>query len=632
VSVQALIVDCRPAYLQCARSSVSALLAPLGTETVVQQLWAQLLGADVQSLTVVPDFEADAEYRRAMQAYVSDVQFCTRQNFFDYLESCEPADLLLIVDPRCYPLEGYEFARLLHGPEACQLPRHLIQLQQNRQGAWERVIYDARLHVHCVQRLYEGVTQVEAAGVSASVLPAALARRLDAAASLSPIQVRRQLTARDIPNCDLPARGSAFDLSTEAGLLGLNRGAVLGTTLRTRHASGRRREDFSIWAGPDSSIDPQCRLYGPIVVHSGARIEPEAVVIGPAVLGPRAHVGRGALVCQCVFWPGARVGAGVCMIRRVLTGQAQTSAAPNRSTLTGSPQPAGNSRTQRNMRPRRRSMSGRCAPGGRWYPKLKRAIDFSAALVGLIALAPLLAVTGLLIKVTSRGPLLFRHEREGLHGRVFRCWKFRTMIERAHSQQRALYVQSTVDGPQFRMPNDPRVTRLGRLLRAANIDELPQLYNVLRGDMSLIGPRPSPFRENQICIPWRKARLSVRPGITGLWQVCRRERDAGDFHQWIYFDVLYVRHLSLWLDLRILLATFLTMGGRWSVPLRLMISQAETERLPEALEPAAWLEPNVGLAPRPSPAAAPAAVPAGPKAERRRPRWTEARWQKGREL
>ena len=104
-----------------------------------------------------------------------------------------------------------------------------------------------------------------------------------------------------------------------------------------------------------------------------------------------------------------------------------------------------------------------------------------------------------------------------------------------------------------------------------NIDELPQLLNVLRGDMSLIGPRPSPFRENQICVPWRNARLSVRPGITGLWQVCRHDRSAGDFHQWIYFDMLYARHVSYWLDFRILAATFLTFAGRWSVPLHWMI-------------------------------------------------------------
>jgi lipopolysaccharide/colanic/teichoic acid biosynthesis glycosyltransferase len=106
------------------------------------------------------------------------------------------------------------------------------------------------------------------------------------------------------------------------------------------------------------------------------------------------------------------------------------------------------------------------------------------------------------------------------------------------------------------------VTRVGRVLRTLNLDEIPQLFNVLLGQMSLVGPRPSPFRENQVCVPWREARLSVRPGITGFWQVCRHNRSAGDFHQWIEYDLLYVQHLSFWLDLKILLATFLTLGGK----------------------------------------------------------------------
>ena len=145
------------------------------------------------------------------------------------------------------------------------------------------------------------------------------------------------------------------------------------------------------------------------------------------------------------------------------------------------------------------------------------------------------------------------------------------MVDHAHARQRALYRQNALDGPQFKLDQDPRVTWLGKILRRTNIDELPQLLNVVGGQMSLVGPRPSPFRENQICVSWREARLSVRPGITGLWQVCRNDRRLGDFHQWIYFDTLYVRHQSLWLDLRILCATLLTLGGRWSVPLTWMI-------------------------------------------------------------
>ncbi len=527
MSIQAIIMDWRPAYLQSSRSAVSTLLAPLGTETVVQHLWAQLLKAEIQSSTVMPDFETDTAYQSALQAVLGDVRLCRKEGFLDFLESLEPADLLLTIDPRCYALDGYDFAGLLRGSNTCHLPRHLVQLQGNARGAQERVVYDSELRVRCVQRLYDGVTQVQAVGIGASLISAAVARHLDLSAGLSPAQIRRQLAAHDIPSTDLTVHGPTFDLSTEAGLLALNEQVVLGSTRRARRSAGRRSEEFSLWAGPGSSIDPHSRLYGPIVVHAGARIAPHAVVIGPAVLGPGAQVARGSLVCQCVFGPGARVSAGDCIVRRVLVGQAPTKAATAHKT----PAVASAQRSEpRPLRHRRRRASSQ-APAGdkRWYPRLKRVIDFSAALIGLVVLAPLLGVTALLVKLTSRGPVLFGHEREGLNGRVFRCWKFRTMIDRAHAQQRALYVQNAVDGPQFKLPNDPRVTPLGKLLRATNIDELPQLYNVLLGHMSLIGPRPSPFRENQICIPWRKAVCRCAPASLGYGRCAAASATPGIF-------------------------------------------------------------------------------------------------------
>jgi lipopolysaccharide/colanic/teichoic acid biosynthesis glycosyltransferase len=152
------------------------------------------------------------------------------------------------------------------------------------------------------------------------------------------------------------------------------------------------------------------------------------------------------------------------------------------------------------------------------------------------------------------------------------------MCTGAHLAQRDLTVLDHTDGPHFKVDRDPRVTRVGRFLRATNLDEIPQLLNVLLGQMSLVGPRPSPFRENQICVPWREARLSVRPGVTGLWQVCRHDRSAGDFHQWIEYDLLYVQHLSCWLDLKILAATIFTLGGKAAhVPAPWLVRQASIE-------------------------------------------------------
>ena len=133
-----------------------------------------------------------------------------------------------------------------------------------------------------------------------------------------------------------------------------------------------------------------------------------------------------------------------------------------------------------------------------WHLPWKRRFDVVAAFLGLVFLSPLFLVVAALVRLESRGPIFYRGVREGWRGRLFSCLKFRTMEVGAHGVQHLLKAQDKLDGPHFKLDQDPRVTRLGRILRSTNIDELPQLFNVLRGDMSLVGPRPSPFRENQI--------------------------------------------------------------------------------------------------------------------------------------
>jgi len=194
------------------------------------------------------------------------------------------------------------------------------------------------------------------------------------------------------------------------------------------------------------------------------------------------------------------------------------------------------------------------------YVWLKRAVDVTVSAMGLILLSPLLLIVAMCVKLTSRGPVFFAHKRQGLGGREFFCLKFRSMTFGADAMQDALRDKNEVDGPQFRIVEDPRLTPLGGVLRRFNIDELPQLFNVLFGDMSLVGPRPSPDSENQLCPAWRRTRLSVKPGITGLWQVLRRRQcPQSDFQEWIYYDVEYARHRSLWLDWQIVLHTPIAM-------------------------------------------------------------------------
>lgn len=190
-----------------------------------------------------------------------------------------------------------------------------------------------------------------------------------------------------------------------------------------------------------------------------------------------------------------------------------------------------------------------------WDYRLKRAIDVVGALVGLVLLAPLFAVIAIAIKVSSPGPVFFRQERVGLHGRIFQMWKFRTMICDAATLQTKLEQQNQArDGVMFKLKNDPRITPIGQLLRRTSLDELPQLLNVLLGQMSLVGPRPLPLRDIQRFDEWHHIRHQVLPGITGLWQVSGRS-DIQDFNDVIRLDLYYIDNWSLNLDLDILVET-----------------------------------------------------------------------------
>jgi exopolysaccharide biosynthesis polyprenyl glycosylphosphotransferase len=184
---------------------------------------------------------------------------------------------------------------------------------------------------------------------------------------------------------------------------------------------------------------------------------------------------------------------------------------------------------------------------------VKRAFDLVGAVLLLVLLAPLLLVIGVAIKLTSRGPALYRSRRPGIGGRPFDCFKFRTMVEGADELQAELEPRNELDGAIFKMRVDPRVTSVGRLLRRHSLDELPQLLNVLRGEMSLVGPRPLPRRDYERLADWHRKRYLVLPGMTGLWQVSGRSEL--DFDELVRLDFLYLEHWSVFLDLTIMLKT-----------------------------------------------------------------------------
>ena len=183
----------------------------------------------------------------------------------------------------------------------------------------------------------------------------------------------------------------------------------------------------------------------------------------------------------------------------------------------------------------------------------KRVIDVVVGAVSALASAPLWLAAALAVRLTSRGPVLYRQERCGLHGRRFVLLKFRTMVENAETLRGEVAHLNVMDGPVFKAPADPRVTRVGRLLRRSSLDELPQLLNVIKGDMSLVGPRPPIPQEVEKYEPWQRRRLAMKPGITCLWQISGRSQL--DFSTWMELDLAYIDHWSLWLDLKILALT-----------------------------------------------------------------------------
>lgn len=184
---------------------------------------------------------------------------------------------------------------------------------------------------------------------------------------------------------------------------------------------------------------------------------------------------------------------------------------------------------------------------------VKAVVDRSAALVGLTLLAPFFALVALLIKVESRGPVFFRQQRSGLNGRIFTMYKFRSMVCDAEARRADLEQANEMDGPVFKMAKDPRITGVGSFLRRTSLDELPQLINVARGEMSLVGPRPPLPLEVQSYEPWQRRRLSMKPGLTCIWQVSGRNDIS--FEQWMKLDLEYIDKWSLWFDLQLLAKT-----------------------------------------------------------------------------
>jgi exopolysaccharide biosynthesis polyprenyl glycosylphosphotransferase len=197
----------------------------------------------------------------------------------------------------------------------------------------------------------------------------------------------------------------------------------------------------------------------------------------------------------------------------------------------------------------------RTTPEVSWQSIAKLLLDFFGALALVILTSPVMLAIAVLVKFSSPGPVLFRQQRSGLNGAPFAILKFRTMASNAEQQQHELAAMNEMSGPVFKVTNDPRITRLGKWLRKYSLDELPQLFNVLQGEMSLVGPRPLPVNEvRRFSDLAHRRRLSVKPGLTCLWQIKGRN-EISDFKEWVRLDLEYIDNWSIWLDLKIILLT-----------------------------------------------------------------------------
>ena len=307
---------------------------------------------------------------------------------------------------------------------------------------------------------------------------------------------------------------------------------------------GRRPGGNRVWIGKGAVVSDSARLMGPVVIGEGAAVGANCQIIGPAVVGSGARLEEGVLFRESVALPGAVVPKGSQVEYAFWTSRGEVPCSGGQGGRLGwGSDPALDGEE---------SLPSAAGEKGS-YVFFKRAADVSLAALGLILLSPLFILIVLAIRLDSPGPVFYTKRRCGLGGREFPMVKFRTMISGADRLQQELFNQNEVDGPVFKIWKDPRITRVGGFLRRTSLDELPQLWNVFCGEMSLVGPRPLVMEEMRFNPKWRDIRLTVRPGITGLWQINGRGEES--FHDWIQHDIAYVLKRSFALDLKILFET-----------------------------------------------------------------------------
>lgn len=323
----------------------------------------------------------------------------------------------------------------------------------------------------------------------------------------------------------------------------------------------QRQISPDVWIGQNVRLGSRINLIPPILIGDNTVIDDDVQIVGPAAIGADCFVGKGSVLRESTLWNRSRVAEGNWIEHTVLT--RDSSIVPRQRiqravVVKEQVQAAAVNLLEKNYNITTiASAAPPLALTGQRRRRLfsfsKRTIDLIGTLILLMLFLPLMGVIAAAIKLDSPGPVFFRQRRCGLGGREFFMFKFRSMVQDAAQRQDLLKHLNQVDGPIFKIENDPRMTRMGKILRKLSFDEIPQLFNILRGEMSFVGPRPLARKELKFDPAWSETRLQVKPGLTGLWQVSGRS-DAS-FRDWVALDKYYAMHQSLLLDLKILFKT-----------------------------------------------------------------------------
>ncbi len=417
------------------------------------------------------------------------------------------AELFLLTDPRTLAL--FSLAPLMDTLNWVKPTVLFVRLHDTRErGYRERVVTDEAGKFVRFQRVYDAFEDYRLARVV--MTPDREIAQLWQS-SADPLTAWRRLR-RYIPRIEratLSVEGTVYDRAADREVALFLRD-LMGSWKRPDATIARaERHGAEVWRDPTARIAADAKFIGAVWVGAGREVAGGATVIGPAWLWDDESARPRT---EAIQW-------------LEIEPQELAPAAPL---------------------PRAGTVLDRAG---------KRLFDIAFAVAALAMSLGLYPFIMLAIWLEDGRPFFFAHRRETMGGREFPCIKFRSMRKDAETIKEQLRGKNQADGPQFFMDEDPRLTKVGKVLRKYHLDELPQFWNVLAGQMSVVGPRPSPFKENQYCPPWREARLSVRPGVTGLWQVKRTRRAGTDFQEWIKYDIEYVETRSAWLDLKIVLAT-----------------------------------------------------------------------------